>query len=397
MGNKYDTILIRYGELSTKGKNRKDFIKRLELNLKNALRNYPNLTYQRTFDRIYIKLTDENPDELKEIISKVFGISSFSFTEKVKSDLDVIKEACLNYAKSMNEPKTFKIITRRHDKSFPLNSDGINRAVASDILKNTNHKVDVHHPDFSIQIEVREEDTYITSEKIPGAGGYPTGINGKVLLLLSGGIDSPVAAYELMKRGLEVEAIHYASPPYTSENAKQKVLDLASLISVYQGSMRVNVVNFTDLQLEIYKAVGDSYAITIMRRMMFRIAERYAKAHNCLAIATGESIGQVASQTLESMSVINEVINIPVIRPLVCMDKLEIINLAKKINTYELSILPFEDCCTIFDPKNPVTKPKSDKCYELEERFDYESLIEQCMQNIDNIVVYSKEKKESFL
>ncbi len=397
MGNKYDTILIRYGELSTKGKNRKDFIKRLELNLKNALRNYPNLTYQRTFDRIYIKLTDENPDELKEIISKVFGISSFSFTEKVKSDLDVIKEACLNYAKSMNEPKTFKVITRRHDKSFPLNSDGINRAVASDILKNTNHKVDVHHPDFSIQIEVREEDTYITSEKIPGAGGYPTGINGKVLLLLSGGIDSPVAAYELMKRGLEVEAIHYASPPYTSENAKQKVLDLASLISVYQGSMRVNVVNFTDLQLEIYKAVGDSYAITIMRRMMFRIAERYAKAHNCLAIATGESIGQVASQTLESMSVINEVINIPVIRPLVCMDKLEIINLAKKINTYELSILPFEDCCTIFDPKNPVTKPKSDKCYELEERFDYESLIEQCMQNIDNIVVYSKEKKESFL
>ena len=397
MGNKYDTILIRYGELSTKGKNRKDFIKRLELNLKNALRNYPNLTYQRTFDRIYIKLTDENPDELKEIISKVFGISSFSFTEKVKSDLDVIKEACLNYAKSMNEPKTFKVITRRHDKSFPLNSDGINRAVASDILKNTNHKVDVHHPDFSIQIEVREEDTYITSEKIPGAGGYPTGINGKVLLLLSGGIDSPVAAYELMKRGLEVEAIHYASPPYTSENAKQKVLDLASLISVYQGSMRVNVVNFTDLQLEIYKAVGDSYAITIMRRMMFRIAERYAKAHNCLAIATGESIGQVASQTLESMSVINEVINIPVIRPLVCMDKLEIINLAKKINTYDLSILPFEDCCTIFDPKNPVTKPKSDKCYELEERFDYESLIEQCMQNIDNIVVYSKEKKESFL
>lgn len=397
MGNKYDTILIRYGELSTKGKNRKDFIKRLELNLKNALRNYPNLTYQRTFDRIYIKLTDENPDELKEIISKVFGISSFSFTEKVKSDLDVIKEACLNYAKSMNEPKTFKVITRRHDKSFPLNSDGINRAVASDILKNTNHKVDVHHPDFSIQIEVREEDTYITSEKIPGAGGYPTGINGKVLLLLSGGIDSPVAAYELMKRGLEVEAIHYASPPYTSENAKQKVLDLASLISVYQGSMRVNVVNFTDLQLEIYKAVGDSYAITIMRRMMFRIAERYAKAHNCLAIATGESIGQVASQTLESMSVINEVINIPVIRPLVCMDKLEIINLAKKINTYELSILPFEDCCTIFDPKNPVTKPKSDKCYELEERFDYESLIEQCMQNIDNIVVYSKEKKDSFL
>ena len=397
MANRYDTILIRYGELSTKGKNRKDFIKRLETNLKRSLSEYPKLTYQRTFDRIYIKLTDENPEELKEIISKVFGISSFSFTEKVGSDLDKIIEASLDYAKSLKEAKTFKIIAKRHDKSFPVNSDGINRAVASVILKNTDHKVDVHKPDFTIQIEVREDATYITTEKIPGAGGYPTGINGKVLLLLSGGIDSPVAAHELMKRGLEVEAIHYASPPYTSENAKQKVLDLARLVSVYQGQMRVNIVPFTDLQLEIYKAVGDSYAITIMRRMMFRIAEIFARKNNCIAIATGESIGQVASQTLESMAVINEVITIPVIRPLVYMDKLEIIDLSKKIGTYELSILPFEDCCTIFDPKNPVTKPRHDKCVELEERFDYQSLIDKCMQRIDNVVVYSKKEKEIFL
>ena len=397
MANRYDTILIRYGELSTKGKNRKDFIKRLESNLKRSLSAYPNLTYQRTFDRIYIKLTDEDPNELKEIIEKVFGISSFSFTEKVESDLDQIIESSLAYAKSLKEPKTFKVIAKRHDKSFPMNSDGINRAIASVILKNTDHKVDVHHPDFTIQIEVREDATYITTEKIPGAGGYPTGINGKVLLLLSGGIDSPVAAYELMKRGLEVEAIHYASPPYTSENAKQKVVDLAKLVSAYQGQMRVNIVNFTDLQLEIYKAVGDSYAITIMRRMMFRIAQEFARKNNCIAIATGESIGQVASQTLESIAVINEVVSIPVIRPLVCMDKLEIINLSKKIGTYDLSILPFEDCCTIFDPKNPVTKPRLDKCIELEKRFDYQTFIDSCMQNIDNIVVYSKKDKEIFL
>ncbi len=396
---KYDTVLIRYGELSTKGKNRKDFIKKLDKNIRRMLKDYPNLSFKRTYDRIYIKLTDENPEEIKEKLQKVFGISSFSFTEKVNSNIDDIKAACLRIAKE-NEAskKTFKVITRRHDKTFPLNSDGINRAVASTILHETGLKVDVHHPELSIQIEVQQNDTYITSEKIPGLGGYPTGINGKVLLMLSGGIDSPVAAFEIMKRGLEVEAIHYASPPYTSENAKQKVMDLAKIVSIYQGKMKVHVVNFTELQLQIYKAAGDPYAITIMRRMMFRLAQEVANKEGCLAIGTGESIGQVASQTLESMNVINRVVSLPVIRPLVCMDKTEIIDLARKIGTYETSIQPFEDCCTIFDPKNPVTKPTVKKAEYYESCFDYQKEIDDCLSNIDtHVVSYEDNQKESFL
>ena len=395
----YDTVLIRYGELSTKGKNRKDFIKRLDKNIRRMLKDYPNLSYRRTYDRIYIKLTDENPEEIKEKLQKVFGISSFSFTEKVPSNIDAIKEACLRIAQEKEATnKTFKIITRRHDKTFPLNSDGVNRAVASEILHNTSLKVDVHHPELSIQIEVQENDTYITSEKIPGLGGYPTGINGKVLLMLSGGIDSPVAAFEIMKRGLEVEAIHYASPPYTSENAKQKVMDLAKIVSIYQGKMKVHVVNFTELQLLIYKTAGDPYAITIMRRMMFRLAESLALKEGCLAIGTGESIGQVASQTLESMNCINRVVSMPVIRPLVCMDKTEIIDLARKIGTYETSIQPFEDCCTIFDPKNPVTKPTTKKAEFYESCFDYQKELDTCLNTIETEVVsYEDDKEESFL
>ena len=257
----YDTVLIRYGELSTKGKNRKDFIRKLDQNIRHMLKDFPALTYQRTFDRIYIRLNGEDPEKIRELLSKVSGISSFSFTEKVPSDLNAIEEACLRIA-SESGKHTFKIITKRHDKTFPLNSDGINRAVAGEILKATDLKVDVHEPELEIRIEVHSDFTYLTSEKIPGAGGYPAGINGKVLLMLSGGIDSPVAAYELMKRGLDVEAVHFASPPYTSENARQKVLDLAGMVSVYnQLRMRVHIVEFTDLQLEIYKAAGDPYAL----------------------------------------------------------------------------------------------------------------------------------------
>ncbi len=393
----YDTVLIRYGELSTKGKNRKDFIRKLEQNVKWMLRDHEALVYNRTYDRLYIRLNGEDPEIIGEKLKKVFGISSFSFTEKIPSDLEEIKKTSLRIAQEA-EGKTFKVITRRHDKSFPLNSDGINRAVAGEILRQTDHTVDVHDPDFTIQIEVREYDTYITSAKIPGAGGYPTGINGRVLLLLSGGIDSPVAAYELMKRGLKVEAVHFASPPYTSENARQKVLDLAQMMSVYQGSMRVHMVNFTDLQLQIYRTAGDPYAVTLMRRMMFRIAEKTAERNRCLMIATGESVGQVASQTLESMVCINQAVQIPVLRPLVCMDKLEIIGIARRIGTYETSILPYQDCCTIFDPKNPVTKPTVKRAQEFEEKFDYETMIGNCLDSIETITVYpERNEDEDFL
>lgn len=393
---KYDTVLIRYGELSTKGKNRKDFITRLYHNIKYALRDYPNLTYQKTHDRIYIKLTDENTDEIADKLKRVFGISSFSFTEKVESDIETIKETCLRIAKDSNK-KTFKMMAKRHDKSFPMISDEINRACAGNILHNTDLTVDVHHPELLIRVEIHEKYTYITSDKIKGAGGYPAGINGKVLLLLSGGIDSPVAAYELMKRGLYVEAIHFASPPYTSQAARDKVLKLAEMVSEYQGSMKVHVVNFTDIQLEIYKAAGDPYAITIMRRMMYRLAEKIAKENHCLALGTGESVGQVASQTLESIAVINETISIPVLRPLVCFDKVEIIDLARKIGTYETSILPFEDCCTIFDPKNPVTHPTSEKSLHYESLFDYETKLQEAIASQEVVTVYKRKEEEDFL
>lgn len=393
---KYDTVLIRYGELSTKGKNRKDFITRLFHNVKYALRDYPNLTYQKTHDRIYIKLTDEDIDEISAKLKRVFGISSFSFTEKVESNIEEIKKTCLRIASESNK-KTFKMMAKRHDKSFPIISDEINRACAGEILHNTDLTVDVHNPELLIRVEVHEKYTYITSDKIKGAGGYPAGINGKVLLLLSGGIDSPVAAYELMKRGLFVEAIHFASPPYTSEAARNKVLKLAEMMSEYQGSMRVHVINFTDIQLNIYKTAGDPYAVTIMRRMMYRLAERVAKASHCLAIGTGESVGQVASQTLESIAVINETITMPVLRPLVCFDKVEIIDLARHIGTYETSILPFEDCCTIFDPKNPVTHPTSEKSVHYETMFDYETLLNEAIEKQEVISVYPRKEEEEFL
>ena len=393
----YDTVLIRFGELSTKGKNRRDFINRLFRNIMSMLAEYEGLEYRKTYDRIYITLNGCDPAPIREKLQKVFGISSFSFTEKVASDLEAIQARCLEIAKE-TQHHTFKIITKRHDKSFPMKSDEINRAVAGVILRETDLKVDVHDPELAILLEVQAHATYITSEKIPGAGGYPAGINGKVLLLLSGGIDSPAAAYCLMKRGLLVEAVHYASPPYTSENAKQKVMDLAAMVSEYQGgSMKVHVVNFTDLQLKIYEKAGDPYAVTLMRRMMYRLAERIAKEEGCLAIGTGESIGQVASQTLESIACINDVIRIPVIRPLVCYDKLEIIALARKIGTYETSILPFEDCCTIFDPKNPVTKPSVEKAEMFERRFDYEKLIEKADAEKETVIVKAVKEEEDFL
>lgn len=383
----YDHILVRYGELSTKGKNKKDFIKRLHINVKNALRNFTDLTYERTYDRLYIILNGTDPYEVAPILEKVFGISSFSFAIKINSEIEEMQKTSLLVAKQ-SDAKTFKIDTRRHYKQFAMISDEINRSVATEILKNTELKVDVKNPDLRIMIEVRQFDTYIMVNKIKGAGGYPVGVGGKAMVMLSGGIDSPVAAYLMMKRGVTIECIHYASPPYTSARAQQKVIDLARIVSGYQGHIRVHVVPFTDLQLAIYNNTDESYCITLMRRMMYRIAERLCERQNALAIVNGESVGQVASQTLESMGVINETVKIPVIRPVVTMDKLEIIALSEKIGTYDVSVQPFEDCCTIFTPKNPVTKPTSKKAVSLEKRFDYEPLIEDCLNRIEVIDVY---------
>lgn len=396
MDYRYDHILIRYGELSLKGKNRNVFIRQLRENIKKALKSFSSLEIESQHDRMYIYLKEEDPAKVADVLSRVFGISSFSFAVKVDSDIDAIVDACLQTL-DLEKEQTFKVAARRSDKNFPIISDQINRIVAGAILKNSHWKVDVHHPDYKIVIEVHQNATYIMTDRMTGAGGYPVGVGGKAMVLLSGGIDSPVAAYLMMKRGVRIECIHFASPPYTSENAQQKVLDLASMISAYQGDLLVHVVPFTSLQLAIYQNADESYAITLMRRMMMRIAKGLAQKRKALALATGESIGQVASQTLESMVAINSVVDIPMIRPLVCMDKVEIIELSKKIGTYDTSILPYEDCCTIFTPKNPVTKPRVDRCVKYEESFDFETLVQDCIQNTESIWIHPQKKEDQDL
>jgi thiamine biosynthesis protein ThiI len=387
MDYRYNHILVRYGELSLKGKNRKIFIKQLLQNVKKALKAYPGLEFDAQHDRLYIYLNNENADAVAEIVSRVFGISSLSLAIKTEPSMEDIIAACLQ-SLPLNEDKTFKVAARRSDKSFPVISDQINRQVATAILQNSNWKVDVHNPDVKIIVEVHHDGAYIMTNRINGAGGFPVGVGGKSMVLLSGGIDSPIASYLMMKKGVYIECVHFAAPPYTSQNARDKVLELASLVSAYQGEIKVHIIPFTALQLAIYQNCDESYAITIMRRMMMRIATGLANKRHCQAIATGESVGQVASQTLESMECINAVTTKPIIRPVVCMDKIEIIDIARKIGTYDTSILPFEDCCTIFTPKNPVTKPRIDKCERFEKRWDWQSMVDECIEQAETVIVH---------
>ena len=276
----------------------------------------------------------------------------------------------------------------------------MNKEIAGYVFHHTTKElsVDVHNPDILVRVEYRKDAIYIMDNMIPGAGGYPVGIGGKALLMLSGGIDSPVAGYLTMKRGVDLECIHYASPPYTNELAREKVLDLVNVLKDYtHGSIKVHIVPFTELQLSVYDHCDESYAMTVMRRMMYRIAEGVAKKNDCLAIVNGESIGQVASQTLESMNTINQVITTPVIRPVACMDKLEIINIAEKIGTYDISIRPYEDCCTIFTPHNPATKPKAYKAEGYEAKWDFETEVQKCIDHTETIIINSKYKNDEDL
>jgi thiamine biosynthesis protein ThiI len=319
-------------------------------------------------------------------LKEISGIASFSRVFKTENDIEKIQQRSLEFMQ-LQSGRTFKVRTRRADKSFPFHSDEVNRKVAGRILANTAFRVDVNEPDILLEIEIRIEGVFIYGEKIKGAGGYPLGIAGKGLVMLSGGIDSPVAAYLAMNRGIKIEAIHYASPPYTSEQAKQKVIDLLKVLSKHRLPIKLHIVPFTTIQETIYEKVDESYAITIMRRMMYRIAERVAKRRNCLALISGESVGQVASQTLHSLKMINEVTNLPVIRPLATTDKLDIINISQKIGTYDISIRPFIDCCTIFTPKNPVTRPNEEHVLKYEESFDYETLIWDAIHNIKTLTI----------
>lgn len=366
----YDHILIRYGEMSLKGKNRSKFSQVLKGNIKRKLNDFPNAIINRTKDRMYIDLNGEDHEKISEILKGVFGIQSFSLAIKTRSDLEDIKQGALKaFHEADPTAKTFKVTAKRADKSFPANSQELNHIIGGHILRNTDGiKVDVHNPDVNVRVEVRSEMTFITCKTQKGAGGFPVGTNGKALLMLSGGIDSPVAGYLTMKRGVKIEAIHFHSPPFTNERAKQKVIDLAHKLTKYGGRVRLHIVPFTDIQQEIHKQIPSSYTMTAMRRMMLRIAEKIAINNGALAIATGESLGQVASQTMESMNTINEVTNFPIIRPLIAMDKLEIIDIAHGIDTYEISIRPYEDCCTIFLPSDPKTKPKREKINFYEEK-----------------------------
>ena len=389
----YSHIMVRFGELSTKGKNKKDFIKTLAINIKHSLKEFESLRIETRYDHIYVILNGQDYQPVMTRLQDISGIYSLSLVYKVESDIEKIKEACFELIQK-EEGKTFKVKSKRADKRFPIVSDVIVRQVATVILKNTDLKVDVHNPDITLSIEVRDEGTYIFTKTFLGAGGYPLGVGGKGLMMLSGGIDSPVAAYLLMKRGVMIECIHFASPPYTSQAVIQKLEDLLSVLNKYQAKIRLNIIPFTKLQEEIYKHCPESYAITIMRRMMFRLADRLSKRRKCPIIASGESLGQVASQTIHSMNVINEVTNVPVIRPCVTLDKTEIIKIAKKIGTYEISIRPYEDCCTIFAPKNPKTMPRLDECLELENKFDFETLIDEAINNYEVKIIDGTQKEE---
>lgn len=378
----YTTLMIRFGELNTKGKNKIMFINTLLRNIRHALKEFKNLEISKTHDRIYIELNGEDHNKIHEKLQMVSGIQNYSFVNRVEKDMDKIIDACEDLIKD-KEKFTFKVRAKRADKNFNVHSDDMNRLVATRILKNYEHKVDIHNPDINIYIEVRLEGAFVYLDIIKGLGGFPLGVIGKSMLLMSGGIDSPVAAYLMMKRGIKIEAVHFASPPYTSDGAIKKVKDLLKVLAGIQEEIKLVIIPFTKIQEKIYEGKDESYNITIMRRMMYRIAEREAIMNNCLALCSGESIGQVASQTLESMATINEVVKLPMIRPLAIFDKLDIIDIAKKIGTYDISIRPFIDCCTIFTPKNPTTRPSIKRAEALEKEFDYETLIEEAINNAE--------------
>ncbi len=383
-------IIIKYGELSTKKDNINFFLKQLKDNIVKVLDENSQIDYDKGRMLIY---TLNIEDTLKKL-QKVFGIheinvgyviDSLDFEEIFKKVLDLLKE---------KEFKTFKVESKRSNKKIEKTSVELSRSLGAFILKNLKDiKVDVHNPDLMINVEYRLNNTIVYFEKVKGLGGYPVGTLGKGLLMLSGGIDSPVAGFLTIKRGVKLEAIYFESPPHTSENAKDKVKELAKKLSVYNNDIVLHVINFTKIQEAIYKNINHEYLITIMRRMMYRISAIVASRRNCRILVNGESIGQVASQTLSSMASINEVVRMPVIRPLACFDKLDIIEIAKKIDTYNTSILPYEDCCTIFVPKHPVINPSTQKCQEYEKLINWEDLIYEAVKNAEVIKISNNTKE----
>ena len=386
-------IVIRYAELSTKKSNINQFLSRLKENINFTLDKIEHVTY---FDRGRMFIETSKIDEVVDKLKTVAGIQGILIAYKMDSNEETIKTNVLNLLKEKSF-KTFKVETKRSDKNFPIDSMTMSKNVGATILKNIDGlKVDVNNPEMLVKIEIRKEDTYVYLDEIKGMGGYPVGTNGKGLLMLSGGIDSPVAGYLAIKRGIRLEALYFAAPPHTSKEAENKVKELARTLSIYNNNINLHIINLTEIEEAIYKECPRDYMITILRRMMYRISEEIARKNKNLVLINGESIGQVASQTLTSMNAINEVVKIPVIRPVACFDKLEIIDIAKKINTYNTSILPYEDCCTIFVPKHPVINPERNKCEEYEKLIDWESMIQKAIDSEEIIKIKVNEDNKEY-
>ena len=389
---KFHSFLIKYGEIGIKGKNRHLFEDALVRQVRYALKDVDGqFDVHKSQARIYVDCEgDYDYDETVEHLKKVFGLVGICPVVRMEDKgFEELKKDVVAYMDEMYPDKnfTFKVESRRAKKSYPLNSMEISRDLGEAILyafPESGIKVDVHHPDVMVNVEVRNE-IYVYSQIIPGAGGMPVGTNGSAMLLLSGGIDSPVAGYMVSKRGVSLEATYFHAPPYTSERAKQKVVDLAKKVAKYSGPIKLHVVNFTDIQLYIYDQCPHDELTIIMRRYMMKIAERIGKEQGCLGLITGESIGQVASQTMAALAVSADAATLPVLRPLIGMDKEEIVTIARKIDTFETSILPYEDCCTVFTPKHPNTKPKMPKILEAESHLDVEALVDEAVKGVEII------------
>ena len=385
-------ILIKYGELTTKGDNRKMFVNVLHKNIANKLKGL-NVIIYKDLSRMYIEFDEKDLNLILDKINKIFGIYAYTIAYKIESTEEEINKAIMNILPTINF-KTFKVETKRSDKSFPIQSPEFNKRIGSIILKNKdNINVDVHNPEIVFNIEIRRNETFIYFENYYGIGGYPSGSQSKGLLMLSGGIDSPVAGYLAMKRGIVIDCVYFEAIPHTSIEARNKVITLTKKLLEYTNNINLYVVPFTEIQEAIYKNVDHEYVITIMRRMMYRIMEKLVKKFHAHVIINGESVGQVASQTLTSMEVINNVTNIPIIRPVACLDKLEIINISEKIDTYNTSILPYEDCCTVFVPRHPVINPSLEKAIIEENKFDYSTMINKAIENIISIDVTHNDSK----
>ena len=375
-------ILIRYGELSTKGRNKKMFTQKLASNIKKALVDFPQVKVIPDYDFMYLDLHEAPEEAVIEKVKPIFGIQSISPVYIIEKDMEVAKKVVLDLLSQEDlEGKTFKIMTKRSDHTFEMDTNQINLFLGDAVLEAfPDIKVQLKQPDITVRIDVRREHLMVSLKTIQGAGGLPVGTSGRVMLMLSGGIDSPVAGYLAMKRGMEIQCVHFASPPYTSPQALEKTKLLAAKIARFGGSIQFLTVPFSRIQEEIKKSVPEAYLMTIMRRFMLRITDQLRENARALAIANGESVGQVASQTLDSMVAINDVTNTPIIRPVATMDKLDIIKVAEEIDTFELSIQPFEDCCTVFAPPSPKTKPKLEKARQYEARLDVEGLIKEAVE-----------------